>query len=104
MEKVLNEKKASKNEVKEEKYSYEQLKNICDHLYKDKIELIKRLQQVEQYSMFKRMEFLLKIIEMSEKFNDADFITTCIDEVKEIMTVPEQGDAADDKKENVENS
>ena len=93
MEEKKNITVSSKNGEKQKKeqvgkYSYEQLNEICGKLYQDNQNLAKQLQQVSQFASFKRVEFLLKIIELSDKIKDVDFIAECIEELKETMTLP----------------
>lgn len=79
-----------KVEGKEQKYTYDELNNICGQLYQQNQNLLKQLRQMDQVTMFKRVEFLLKIIELSDKIKDAEFINNSIEELKEAMTIPEE--------------
>lgn len=92
MEKDLkkNAKTEAVEEKKAQKYTYEELNNICGQLYAQNQKLVQQLRQIDQVSMFKRMEYLLKIVELSDKINDAEFINYCIEDIKAGIILPEE--------------
>ena len=45
------------------------------------------LQQANMTNMFKRMDYLFKVLELKQCF-DSEFIIACSDEIKELMTPP----------------
>ena len=50
----------------------------------------------EDNGLSKRLDYLFKVVELATTFKDADFVNSCIDEIKEAMTpAPEE----EDKKE-----
>ena len=81
-----------------QKYTYEQLNNICNQLYQQNQNLVKQLQQLNLVNMFKRLDYLFKVVEISNgsstySFNK-DFVNDCIAEIEESMTpVPEEENA-----------
>lgn len=81
-----------------QKYSYEQLNNICNQLYQQNQNLVKQLQQLNMVNMFKRLDYLFKVVELSNgssvyHFNK-EFVNDCIAEIEESMTpVPEEENA-----------
>lgn len=82
--------KGNKKETENpKKYTYDELNTICGQLVQQNKGLVRQLQQLDQAVMLKRIEFLLKIVELSDKIKDADFINSCIEEIKEAMTEPE---------------
>ena len=83
-------------EKKDQKYSYEELNNICAKLYADNQKMLQQLRQIDQVSLFKRMEYLLKCVELSDQIKDAEFITYCVKEIKDGMIIPEE---TEEKKE-----
>ena len=67
-------------EVKQEKkLSYEELENIANNLYV-------RLQQADMANMFKRLDYLFKVVENVDNFPQ-EFTKQCIDEIVNIMTI-----------------
>lgn len=72
-----------------EKMSYEQLENVAHQLSEQAKQLYMKLQSANMNNMFRRLDYLFKVIENSQKFNN-EFVLKCISEVEEIMTVPEE--------------
>ena len=68
-------------EVKQEKkLSYEELENVANNLYA-------RLQQADMSNMFKRLDYLFKVVENVDNFPQ-EFTKHCVDEIVNIMTIP----------------
>jgi hypothetical protein len=69
-------------EVKEQKkLSYEELEKLANNLYA-------RLQQVELANMFKRVDYLFKVMDNCNNFPQ-EFVDKCVAEIVEFMVVPE---------------
>lgn len=83
------------NKSEEQKLSYEQLNDACAQLFQQNQSLRSQLQQANMTNMFKRLDYLFLVLKYADKFNDSAFISSCVDEIKEAMTVP----AEEDKKE-----
>ena len=67
-------------EVKQEKkLSYEELENVANNLYV-------RLQQADIANMFKRLDYLFKVVENVDNFPQ-EFTKHCIEEIVNIMTI-----------------
>jgi hypothetical protein len=67
-------------EVKQEKkLSYEELENVANNLYA-------RLQQADMSNMFKRLDYLFKVVENVDSFPQ-EFAKQCIEEIVNIMTI-----------------
>ena len=67
-------------EVKQEKkLSYEELENVANNLYV-------RLQQADMANMFKRLDYLFKVVENVDNFPQ-EFTKHCIEEIVNIMTI-----------------
>lgn len=77
-------------EQKPQKYTYEQLNEICSQLFQQNQQLAKKLQQLSVDNTLARLTFLFKVLEFSSVINDADFVNTCIDEIKESLIIPEE--------------
>ena len=91
MEIVKNElKKKSKQDTvnqvtQQKKYSYEELENIAHQLSEQSRSLAMRLQQAEMTNIFKRLDYLFKVLEYSDHF-DLEWTKKCEDEIVLIMT------------------
>lgn len=65
----------------ETKLSYEELEKVANELYT-------RLQQSEMSNVFKRLDYLFKIVENIHSFPE-EFQKKCIEEIVSFMTIPE---------------
>ena len=88
--KVVKMQPATKDE-RPEKLSYEQLENVAHQLSEQTKQLYMKLQAANMSNMFKRLDYLFKVVENGHMFKQ-DFLEKCIDEIEEIMTVPEETD------------
>ena len=92
--KVVND---NNEEPKEDrKLSYEQLNNICSQLYQENQNLNRQLQQLNMANMFKRLDYLFKVLEFEAVIKDPEFLNSCISEIKDAMTIPQE---EEDRKE-----
>lgn len=64
----------------ENKLSYEELENAANNLYA-------RLQQAEMSNMFKRLDYLFKVVKYSGAFTPA-FVESCVTEIEGVLTIP----------------
>lgn len=95
----MEEKKAVTTKVdKPEKMSYEQLENIAHQLSEQSRQLYAKLQEVNMANVFKRLDYLFKVIENAHVFNEG-FVTKCIAEIEDLMTIPESEKDTEDKPE-----
>lgn len=76
-------------EQRPEKMSYEQLENVAHQLSEQNRQLFAKLQELNMANMFKRLDYLFKVVENGHMFKQ-DFLEKCIAEVESLMTVPEQ--------------
>ena len=81
---------------KKKELSYEELKNVAGQLSQQNQQLNMMLQQANMTNMFKRMDYLFKVLELKQCF-DSEFIIACSDEIKELMTPP--AEHAEERKE-----
>lgn len=72
------------------KLTYEQLNQACNQLFLQNQELQRKLEQQTLGNMFKRLDYLFKVVENANVFKDSDFLNSCIDEIKEALTIPEE--------------
>lgn len=74
----------TKTEVRE-KPTYEQLENYVNQLASQNMALNKRVAELSEISMFKRIDYLFKVIENKDSF-DESFVKTCSNEIVDVMT------------------
>lgn len=86
-------------EDKPQKMSYEQLENIAHQLSEQAKTLYARLQETNMANMFKRLDYLFKIVENAHAFNEA-FVNKCVAEIEGLMTIPENEEETDGRVEN----
>lgn len=75
-------------EVKAEP-TVEQYKKFVEALKSQNAQLIYQLQGANLNNMFKRLDYLFKVVENAAMFDEA-FVDQCIAEIKELMTPPEE--------------
>mgnify|MGYP000977978757 CR=1 FL=1 len=66
--------------------SYEQLENVAHQLSEQNRQLFNKLQELNMSNVFKRLDYLFKVIESGHMFNE-DFLGKCIHEIEDLMTV-----------------
>ena len=90
MKPIVGKKKVAQKEVsKAEKPAQpttEQLTQLIDQLYGRNQQLVEALNEKNTALMFKRMDYLFKIVEQSHMFDD-EFVTKCIDELQKTLDV-----------------
>lgn len=75
----------------EKKLSYEQLNDLCTQLSAQSQELYKKLQESYQYNMFKRLDYLFRVLDASTFF-DEEFVDKCSDEIVMMMELPKENE------------
>ena len=80
-----------------EKLSYEQLEEVARQMEGQLRQVYAKLQDANMQNLFKRLDFLFKVLETEHMFPLA-FVQKCADEIKSILTIPEE-DAKADKDE-----
>lgn len=83
---------------KPEKMSYEQLENIAHQLSEQSRQLYARLQEVNMANVFKRLDYLFKVVENAHAFNE-EFVAKCVAEIEDLMTVPESEEEVEEETE-----
>lgn len=84
-----------------QKMSYEQLEQVAHQLSEQARQLYSQLQKSNLTNMFKRLDYLFKVVENGHMFKQ-DFLEKCINEIEDIMTVPEE--SGDNKEETPDKS
>lgn len=92
--KTVNMGNKSKEEPK--KLTYEQLNDACNQLWQQNKQLVSRNMELEQFALNKRLDYLFKVLELSNKFT-SDFVVNCSSEIEEIMTVPQEPEEVEEK-------
>ena len=86
--KIVEMQPATKETERPEKMSYEQLENVAHQLSEQAKQLYMKLQAANMSNMFKRLDYLFKVVENGHIFKQ-NFFEKCIAEIEELMTVPE---------------
>ena len=97
------EKNVNQETPSEKQPTYEELYKAYMDLAQRHQRAIQQLQQADKYiQTFNRLDYLFKVVEVSSKNNnwhfEEEFIATCIKEIQDIMTLPEE--AKETPKEN----
>lgn len=74
-----------------QKMTYEQLESVARQLSEQNRELYTKLQQMDMMNIFKRLDYLFRVVENHTKFGKA-FVDKCKDEIVTLMTIPEKED------------
>lgn len=69
----------------QKKMSYEELEQVAAQLSQQSQQLYARLQQADMTNMFKRLDYLFKVVENGPMFPN-EFLDMCVAEIQEIMT------------------
>ena len=78
-----------------QKMTYEQLESVARQLSEQNRELYTKLQQMDMMNIFKRLDYLFRVIENHTKFGKA-FVDECKDEIVTLMTIPEKEDVKEE--------
>lgn len=90
--------KAVQKEDRPEKMSYEQLENIAHQLSEQAKHLYAKLQEANMSNMFKRLDYLFKVVENAHAFKE-EFVSKCVAEIEDLMTIPEAVEDTENKSE-----
>lgn len=74
------------------KLTYEQLNDACQQLFQQNQQLRLQLQEANMVNVFKRMDYLFKVLELSHRIKDQEFVASCEEELKEALTIREDAD------------
>lgn len=96
MEEKKNSVKNDKVDEKEEKLTYEQLNDACQQLFQQNQQLARQLREANLTNMFRRLDYLFEVVRLADTIKDADFVNSCIDEIKDAIVVKE--DAKEEEK------
>ena len=79
------------------KLTYEQLESAANQLAQQNQMLRNQLMEMNYHNVFKRLDYLFKVVEHATSF-DTEFVTTCKTEIVTLMT-PETIEETDTKEE-----
>ena len=66
-----------------------QLMDYISQLQNQNQQLIQRLQEVNNFTMFKRCDYLFEVVKNADKFPE-DFVKKSVGEIISFLTIPEQ--------------
>lgn len=72
--------------------SKEQLIELVGKLEMSNRQMYSSLKNQDISNTFKRLDFLYKTVELSKEIKDAEFINYCINEIKELMIIKQEGE------------
>lgn len=75
--------------TKKSELTYEQLTEIANQLSRDNHALRQQMQEMNYFNLFKRLDYLFKVVENDTKFA-ADFVETCKSEIVTLMIAVEE--------------
>lgn len=78
-----------KETVKAAEPTKEQCLKFIEALKSQNAQLMYQLQNANMTNMFKRLDYLFKVVENAAMFDEA-FVDQCVAEIKELMTPPEE--------------
>lgn len=88
-------------EKKQQKLSYEELEQIASQLDQQSRQLMNELQKSNMQNIFKRLDYLFKVVENAPMFGDT-FVQSCVDEIEGMLTIPKEESEESEKKESEE--
>lgn len=82
-------------EVVKAEPTIEQYKQAVEALKSQNTQLIYQLQGANMVNLFKRLDYLFKVMENAAMFDEA-FVNQCVTEIKELMTPPATEEKSED--------
>lgn len=75
--------------------TYEQLNDACNQLWQQNKQLVNRNRELEQFAINKRLDFLFKVLELSNNFS-SDFVVGCASEIEEALAISQSQEEKED--------
>lgn len=69
--------------------TYEQLNAVATQLSQQNMQLRKQIEEMNYVNLFKRLDYLFKVVEFADKFS-APFVSTCIAEINTLLSASEE--------------
>lgn len=88
----------AKETKEQKKLTYEELENFAHQLSDQSKKLYQSLQEANMTNVFKRLDYLFKVVEFYKLFIEAgkaDFVEASIKEIESLMTIPEEATIKD---------
>ena len=79
----------TKTQDAQAKLTYEQLESAANQLAQQNQALRQQMQEMNYFNLFKRLDYLFKVVENDTKFA-TDFVETCTNEIVSLMTTVEE--------------
>lgn len=92
----MEEKKGTQTPEQPKQLSYEELRNIAGQLQQQNMQLRRALNDLNYENMFKRLNYLFKVVEIPHVFSD-EFVGKCVSEIESLMTIPEEVEAKENQ-------
>ena len=74
-----------------QKMTYEQLEQVAHQLSEQARQLYRKLQEANMINMFKRLDYLFKVVENKDNFGE-EFVHSCVAEIQDILTVTDEAE------------
>lgn len=81
---------------KPKRLTYDQLNNACAQLYQQNQNLLKKLQEANTYSMFKRLDYLFEVLKYKDSFSE-EFVSGCAKEIEEAIVIDNSDNVTKEK-------
>lgn len=82
----------------QKKLTYEELENVAHQLSEQSKQLYTKLQEANMVNIFKRLDYLFKVVENIKVFNE-EFASKCISEIEEIIYINDTKESGEENKE-----
>lgn len=76
-------------DVKKQKLTYEQLEGIAHQLSDQVRKLSTQVREMNVSNVMARLDLLFRVVNHKDSFKES-FVQMCIDEIEELMTIPEE--------------
>lgn len=88
MEEKKTKKGSESTDSSQQRLSYEELQRVAGELQQQNIKMKQMLQQANYTNVFKRLDYLFKVLDTSVMFKD-EFVDSVAREIEQTLTIPE---------------
>lgn len=78
--------------------TYEQLCEVCNQLFQQVQQLEKQVQELDITRACRILDYMFKVVELSGKIKDAEFVGFCADRIKEALYSPKDENTKEEGK------
>lgn len=82
--------------AEQKKLSYEELSQIAHQLSEQTRKLYAELQKANMTNIFRRLDYLFKVVENADKFS-SEFLLSCVEEIEKTITLPEASEEVNEE-------